>query len=209
MSFDKGSRGKCGRDSFECGAALKPEFYGVSTASPTSGPFCQGSINAADRIYARCSKVVRLLYRRCPSAVPRLIASIVVNSVNGHSGRAFAHRLKKLGEIVAPFIAYGYSSPPPQVISWVFCVVTPVFHVSPYAIGFRLAQSVRAHGLRRNFFLQTSARHCMAAAEFCRSNKRFGSAVANAYPSTLSISARAYCWRPFALNNQFSISFSG
>jgi hypothetical protein len=25
--------------------------------------------------------------------------------------------------------------------------------VSPYAIGFRFAQSVRAHGLRRNFFL--------------------------------------------------------
>ena len=153
MSFDKGSRGKCGRDSFECGSTLKPKLDCVSAASPSKCPLCNGAFYAVKRVTASCAQVVGLLRWGGPSAVTRLIASIVVNSVNGHSGRAFAHRLKKLGEIIAPFIAYGYSSPPPQVIPWVFCVVTPVFHVSPYAIGFRFAQSVRAHGLRRNFFL--------------------------------------------------------
>jgi len=202
MSLDKRLRGKCRRDSFERGSALKPKFYSVSTTSPTSSPFCQGSVNAADRIYACRSKIIRLLDGGGPSAVSRLISSIIVNSIYGHAFRAFSHSIKKCREIISPFIAYSYSAPSPQVVFGVFFVVAPIFHVGPNAIRPRISQPMRAHAVASNFSLQAATRFCVTAAELCRSNKSLCSAVTHANPASLLVPILAYCWNALALNAQ-------
>lgn len=191
------------------GAALKSEFYNIAATSPFFSPFSNGSINTVDGVCARCSKIIGLLNRCSPSAVSRLISSIVIDSIDGHAFRAFSHGLKKCREIISPFIAYSYPAPSPQAVPGIFFVVAPVFHVRPNTIRPRISQSMRAHRVASNFSLQASTRHCVPVPELCRSNKGFSSAVAHANPATLFVPVLAYCWIAFALNKQSAVSFPG
>ena len=154
---DPGLRSKGAGNLFKRCAALKPKLDCVPAAPPLFRPFSQRAIGSVHSKASGCSQVVRLLFRGSPSAVPRLIPSVIVDSVNRHSGRALAHCGKKFREVIAPLVAYRDAAPSPQIETWVVRVVAPVFHVGPHTIGARFAQSVRPQGFGGFLFLEAAA----------------------------------------------------
>lgn len=194
--------------SLKCRSTLKPKLDCVSTASPSKGPLCNGTFYAVKRVAASCAQVVGLLRWGGPSAVVRRIATVVIDSINGHSVRALSHCIKKCREIVFPFFTDSYTPTSPQFISRVFRVVTTVFHVRPNPIGACFSQPVSFHRGRSCFFLKAPARLGVTSAEFCRPNKRLIAAVAPANPSTLPVSSFANCRFAFSQNNKPAKTFS-
>lgn len=129
-------------------------------------------------------RIVPLRSIVCPSAIPRLVISVVVNAVNAQLGRALAHILEKLPRIVPP-LADDNASAPVAIPPFGFFVVTPVHHMrprlEPCLIGGPMRSKPLGRAHRRNLFPQASAR-LRAGIQTMRLNFYARSAVAKRTP---------------------------
>lgn len=147
--------------------------------------------------------VSRLFYAGCPSAVARLVAAIVVDSVDGVLRRWFrAHVFKERRKAVSPSVAHGY--PPSSVetklvVSW---VVATADHLRPRRVLRR--HLAAGSGAMERGALYQQARPCLgveAPARLCAplsqrrgANDDLVSTIANAPPAPNTFPARLSTW---------------
>lgn len=137
----------------------------------------------------RCPTVAHLIFLCRPSAVGRLIVSIIVNSFNGHAFRAFAHVFKKIFKGL-PSFAYFYPSCSIKGKSHSFGVLASLSHAAPNVMNCCFAFSVsRPSAGKKHFLLQAAARFCSSSFQVCRINFNNFSAVAHKSPNSSAATA--------------------
>lgn len=91
------------------------------------------------------STVAALLFHCRPSAILFAVAKVIIDSVNSHAFRAFAHVFEKAREL-NPFITDRYPTAAIVGIEAIFGIKTPRFHVRPNSVRARsvLAVTIKA-----------------------------------------------------------------
>lgn len=109
-----------------------PDYFSGQVES--AAQICERSKYAPHRKVARASSIKGLLSGRCPSAVIRFIALVIVASFKCQRGGFFPHVRKKVLKLQPP-IADLYSSTSVVCPSWIAWVGTPLDHHTPRGIG--------------------------------------------------------------------------
>lgn len=126
-------------------------FYPLSKALYLSIVFYQSIISFISTLFLGCS----------PTAIPRSIISIVINSINRIFWRRFfTHILKEVSKRITPAVTYLYSASPVITVSCAFLVIASLFHVNPRQIFWCSPLSMLEQSLRRFLTFETTTRFC-------------------------------------------------
>lgn len=86
--------------------------------------------------------IKHLLFAACPATIRWFIISVIVNALNGVSGRRLSHVLKERDEAVSPTVADGYTSATVGRVSIAFRIEASLLHLNPSTIKLVGAEGV-------------------------------------------------------------------
>lgn len=136
-------------------------------------------------VFAAIALVVCLFRSGSPAAVFRTVAGIVINPINGKTGRPLSHVCKEVFKRI-PALAYFYSAPAIVSVALIVWVAAALPHVLPYLVcgcllviaAMAMSNPVCSQGL----IFQAPTRFCLAGPELRQRYYGHLSAIAYAVP---------------------------
>lgn len=165
-------------------AAIQNRYRHTGFASPIR----QGKCFALVRQKLVRPLVSCLFFPSRPTAVPRLIITVVINAFNGvTAGRAIPHILEKVAKRLPPSVTHAYSALPIMFMGAAVGIVAPLDHVDPHSVEGVPALTVRAaHAAGHEFPAVAPAASYLPAANINTIYLFGDSAIALTHPEQFS-----------------------
>ena len=126
--------------------------------------------------------IIRLLRACCPSAIRRLVRTVIVDTVQSHSGWAWTHVAEERGKVIAPSVADVNTSTAVIWVSRIGRFMASALHHAPSVVFRALPHAVFAGAISKDRTLEASAGFGMRSPKAHLSNNGLISAFALAYP---------------------------
>jgi hypothetical protein len=144
------------------------------------------------------ARIFELLLGGRPSAIPRLVMSVAVNSINRMLRRRPGTHIGIEGlETVSPSAAYANASGSVEFVGNVRLVFAPLDHAPPYSVlGSRSRESMRRVRFLCSLFAVAPTTRCVAGLKVGHADHDVGATVANAIHSAncgISVSSDFWC----------------